>query len=330
MLKNWKVKWGKWPWQSNRPIIWWFTLELVSVRYIRLCFLASLIFVWCVTGDDFDFRPPPSRTTGALTVCGHSYRRGGQSGETLALNFHFGEASAQLKSSPLSLQTVHLIWVKPSPRSRTCASECCIKRSWYIKGWLLDLILLFPQSDTNLSTQVKYVVSQNCDGLHLRSGLPRQALSELHGNMFIEVGNSVYFFYMVSSAKSLIITSIKKLKSRSHKCVFVCNKWDDKAIPVSLLRQVCTSCAPIREYVRLFDVTERTSLHRHGTGRRCSICGGELRDTIVHFGERGTLEKPLNWKGAAEAAGMADVILCLGSSLKVSSSSFPSFILHLC
>lgn len=87
--------------------------------------------------------------------------------------------------------------------------------------------------------------------------------------------------------------------------------------PLSCVSQVCDSCSPPQEFIRLFDVTERTALHRHGTGRVCPYCRAELRDTIVHFGERGTLEQPLNWKGAAEAAQHADLILCLGSSLKV-------------
>ncbi|XP_075418498.1 NAD-dependent protein deacetylase sirtuin-7 isoform X3 [Tenrec ecaudatus] len=159
---------------------------------------------------------------------------------------------------------------------------------------------------------VQHVVSQNCDGLHLRSGLPRTAISELHGNMYIEVrvcsrvGLPAHrpLTPPLPGASPCILSPPLHGALSAH-------------APHGPLPQVCTSCTPNREYVRVFDVTERTALHRHQTGRTCHKCGAQLRDTIVHFGERGTLGQPLNWEAATAAASKADTILCLGSSLKV-------------
>ncbi|XP_034833617.1 NAD-dependent protein deacetylase Sirt6 [Maniola hyperantus] len=39
------------------------------------------------------------------------------------------------------------------------------------------------------SNKVQYIISQNIDGLHLKSGLSRKYLAELHGNMFIDECN---------------------------------------------------------------------------------------------------------------------------------------------
>ncbi|KAH9804214.1 NAD-dependent protein deacetylase SRT1 [Citrus sinensis] len=107
---------------------------------------------------------------------------------------------------------------------------------------------------------LKFVISQNVDGLHLRSGIPREKLAELHGNSFMEA---------------------------------------------------CPSCGS--EYFRDFEV-ETIGLKE--TSRRCSDlkCGAKLRDTVLDW-EDALPPKEMN--PAEKHCKIADVVLCLGTSLQI-------------
>ncbi|XP_015900384.3 NAD-dependent protein deacetylase SRT1 isoform X1 [Ziziphus jujuba] len=107
---------------------------------------------------------------------------------------------------------------------------------------------------------LKFVISQNVDGLHLRSGIPREKLAELHGNSFMET---------------------------------------------------CSSCGI--EYLRDFEV-ETIGLKE--TSRRCSDnkCGARLKDTVLDW-EDALPKKEMNL--AEKHCRMADVVLCLGTSLQI-------------
>ncbi|XP_058112482.1 NAD-dependent protein deacetylase SRT1-like isoform X2 [Magnolia sinica] len=107
---------------------------------------------------------------------------------------------------------------------------------------------------------LKFVISQNVDGLHLRSGIPREKLAELHGNSF---------------------------------------------------RELCPSCGV--EYIRDFEIE---TIGMKETSRRCSneTCGAKLNDTVLDW-EDALPPKEMN--PAEKHCKMADVVLCLGTSLQI-------------
>lgn len=111
---------------------------------------------------------------------------------------------------------------------------------------------------------VKHIVSTNVDGLHRRSGVSQDEISELHGNCY---------------------------------------------------KEYCSKCG--KEYLRYFDTTKTVERHwDHITGRICEDekCKGNLKDTIIHFGE--SLPQ-LEFEKALGHSRKCDLAIVLGTSMKV-------------
>ncbi|EGD76655.1 hypothetical protein PTSG_08005 [Salpingoeca rosetta] len=152
---------------------------------------------------------------------------------------------------------------------------------------------------------VDFIVSQNCDGLHLRSGVPASKLAEIHGNCFIEVCpacHKVYRRRFDVSAQSRV---------RRH-----------------TTRRTCTHCTQQHQHTEQQQPQpQQQPQQQHQqqppsprpllTAAPCPRDGVHLEDTIVHFGETTRHASVANWGAAMAAAAAATVVVVLGSSLKV-------------
>jgi len=107
----------------------------------------------------------------------------------------------------------------------------------------MAILTLLKHFQTN--NKMMYIVSQNIDGLHRRSGIPASDLSELHGNSFKEV---------------------------CWKCDSDYLRTFDAAATSGVGGLGCKECLA------------RVPKFCHCTKRKCN-CGATLKDSIIHFGE---------------------------------------------
>jgi len=123
------------------------------------------------------------------------------------------------------------------------------------------------------------VITQNCDDLHARSGIPPDQVIELHGNVFIEF----------------------------------CERCETEYRRPYCVDLFSTDCTAEPWFVRCRDCR-----HGHYTGRECA-CGGKLRDSIVNFGDDLHKKVLGGGLPAAESqCSRAQLILALGCSMSVS------------
>ncbi|XP_052776880.1 uncharacterized protein LOC128214445 [Mya arenaria] len=137
---------------------------------------------------------------------------------------------------------------------------------------------------------LKFIVSQNGDGLHRLSGIPVDGIAELHGNVFIEY--------------------CEKCGKKYERCSYVLD--DESSQYYEELEDYGETKAKKRKYAAQCELCGLS----HRTGRKCDVkgCRGNLRDTIINF--RDNLEVEILGE-AEEMCASCDVMLCLGTTLMV-------------
>ncbi|CAH8856912.1 unnamed protein product [Trichobilharzia szidati] len=160
---------------------------------------------------------------------------------------------------------------------------------------------------------VRHVVSQNVDGLHMRSGLKREKLSELHGNLFIE--------QCIACSHSVFRSfDVAETTSRSHHFTGrICPRCRslhpfESSIASNVLRQTAEQFATskyktnvsienlmlsyrhaARKLAKSFESIRRKAMQQHlnSTQNSSVVSNSEiltnaplLRDVVVHFFER--------------------------------------------
>ncbi|XP_046883662.1 NAD-dependent protein deacetylase sirtuin-6 isoform X1 [Hypomesus transpacificus] len=142
---------------------------------------------------------------------------------------------------------------------------------------------------------LKYLISQNVDGLHVRSGFPRDLLSELHGNMFVEecgkCGRKV--------SETFEMQFIKTPEGMELWVVWLSRQYvREKVIGVMGLKPTGRYCEEVRS-------------------RGLRACRGKLISTILDW-EDALPDRDLN--KADDASRKADLALTLGTSLQIKPS----------